>query len=152
MLDAECSSFWLVILGMMFDDNLPIKRICHLLFHISRMLETPTILNDQDQVDFLYSYYVTFLRFTSAVFGEDAIVFNFHSLLYFPEFAQCLGPITSWSCYPFENSNSFLGTNLRQKLNELVELGKRYHEKVRCSFFKVSSFMKERKKYVPLHY
>ena len=142
---AECRVFFtfqLVLLGMIFNDNLPIKRICHLLFHISRMLESPTILNDQDQVDLLYSYWVTFLRFTSALFGEDAIVFNFHSLLHFPEFAQRLGPITSLSCYPFENSNSFIGTNLHQKLHELVELGKRYHEKVECSFFEVSPFVK----------
>ena len=87
---AECRvfiTFQLVILGMMFDDNLPIKRICHLLFHIIRKLESPTILNDQDQVDLLYSYCVAFLRFTSTLFGEDAIALHFHSLLHFSEFA-----------------------------------------------------------------
>ena len=72
--------------------------------------------------DFVEQLLQVFVANFSNIYGCKTISYNVHSLLYIVDDAQRLGPLSSISCFPFENYLGNLKKLIRKPQNPVAQI------------------------------
>lgn len=91
------------------------------------------ILSNEDFIQLHVSkaqlFLKNFVRMSSSVLGEEFVVYNVHSIQHLVDDVRRYGPITHFSCFPFENYLSSLKQSVRYRAKPLQQIYKRLMEK-----------------------
>lgn len=92
----------------------------------------------KQHADYAQSLLEHFVESFKIIYGADLVSHNVHGLIHLVDDAKNLGPLDSFSAFPFENFMRTLKHDLRKHEKPLQQLHRRYTEKCRVTDAQIS--------------
>nr|XP_042902110.1 uncharacterized protein LOC107449218 [Parasteatoda tepidariorum] len=130
---TELRQFLLYLGPVLLKDILPIEYYSHFML-LFIAISIMSVAKYMHLIDVAKKCLSDFVRDSKKLYGKEFLIYNTHSLLHLPADAERLGPLPSFSAFPFENFLGSLKTILMKPNSPLQQVVKRLAEKNLCFF------------------
>ena len=115
---------------ILFEDVLPVHLYNNflILMYLTRIFCDKKAVTDPEMVDYAERLCVTFVKQFKKIFPTVNVSYNVHSLIHIAADVRRLGPLDSFSAFPFENCLGHLKRRVRSSNNPLAQICRRISE------------------------
>lgn len=134
----------------MFKNELDEEKYKHfLLLHVGSYIFLSDRANDDDWCSLAHKCFKTFVDKISALYGEEFLIYNVHSLLHVVEDVKIFGKLDNFSAFTFENHMQVMKRVLRGKNRPFEQAVNRLYELQAFEVSGSSVSQKQTKRFMP---